>query len=309
MKRTLFKPILIATLSIITILGVASGTIAIINKSPNRDIATEVVDVPGSEPPYNFDYSWVKNNPYIAHAFGGILGDSYTNSYEAFLLNYQLGHRVFEVDFYLTDDEYTVAAHDDTNWRKVATIPSDAEIKNSTTDDQFTYANFMSSLWYDKYHPVDLTLLFEILQQYPDVYIVTDTKFSDEENVRKQFTAFVETAKATDLALLDRFIPQIYVPEMLPWIMDIYPWKSVIYTLYGNPDWTPENVLAFSQDSGVKCITLWDTWLNERLTSDEISNWKSANINIATHTINNYARAENSRTRGANAIYTDFLLP
>jgi hypothetical protein len=91
--------------------------------------------------------------------------------------------------------------------------------------------------------------------------------------------------------------------------MDIYPWKSVIYTLYGNPDWTPENVLAFSQDSGVKCITLWDTWLNERLTSDEISNWKSADINIATHTINNYARAENSRTSGANVIYTDFLLP
>ena len=67
MKRTLFKPILIATLSIITILGVASGTIAIINKSTNRDIATEVVDVPGSEPPYNFDYNWVENNPYIAH--------------------------------------------------------------------------------------------------------------------------------------------------------------------------------------------------------------------------------------------------
>lgn len=30
-----------------------------------------------------FDYSWT-TNPYIAHAFGGILGDTYTNSYEAF---------------------------------------------------------------------------------------------------------------------------------------------------------------------------------------------------------------------------------
>lgn len=247
-----------------------------------------------------FDYSWAEQHPYIAHAFGGILGNTYTNSYEAFLLNYQLGHRVFEVDFFLTDDGKTVAAHDDASWRTNARVPFEPG------DKPFTYDNFMSSLWNDKYHPVDLALLFRLLQQYPDIYIVTDTKFYDEANVRQQFNAFVETASTIDSSLLNRFIIQIYKPEMLEWIMEIYPWKSVIYTLYANEGaWTPENVLAFSKESGVKFITMWDNWL-----TPEIANsWKSAGIKIATHTINNLSQAQQSRARGADVIYTDFLLP
>lgn len=150
MKRTILKPIFLITVSTVAILGIIGSIAIIIHKNTNHNITTEAIDAPGSKPPYNFNYNWAENHPYIAHAFGGILGDSYTNSYEAFLLNYQLGHRIFEVDFYLTDDGYTVAAHDDANWRKAATIPSDAEIKPSTIDNHFTYANFMSSLWYDK---------------------------------------------------------------------------------------------------------------------------------------------------------------
>lgn len=261
---------------------------------------------PRSEPPYTFDYSWASNHPYIAHAFGGILGDSYTNSYEAFLLNYRLGHRVFEVDFSLTEDGYTVATHDADHWRKSTTIPLDAEIKTYPIESKdFTYDNFMSSLSQGKYHTVDLSLLFQLLQEYPDIYIVTDTKYVDQEDVEQQFSAFVTTASATDLSLLDRFIVQIYKPEMLDWIMKIYPWKSVIYTLYQDPDWTPENVLAFSKASGVKLITMWDTYL----TADIANLWKPAGLKIATHTLNNLARAEASRARGADVIYTDFLLP
>lgn len=309
MKRNLLKPILITTFTIIAIAGIVGGIIFFSNNknNDNRNVADDVtVDVPGSEPPYNFDYSWVEGHPYVAHAFGGILGDPYTNSHEAFLLNYQLGHRIMEVDFYLTDDGYTVSAHDADQWRQNASIPVDTEINPSTPDtSKFTYDNFMSSLWYDKYHPVDLATLFKLLQEYPDVRIVTDTKFADEENVRKQFTAFVDSANEVDPSLLDRFIIQIYQPEMLDWIMDIYPWKSVIYTLYINPDWTPENVLAFSETSGVKFITMWDSWL----TTDISNLWKPAGIKIATHTINNAARATDSRNRGADVIYTDFLLP
>ena len=40
----------------------------------------------------------IEGHPYIAHAGGGILGYTYTNSYEALLSNYQLGHRLFEFD-------------------------------------------------------------------------------------------------------------------------------------------------------------------------------------------------------------------
>lgn len=309
MKRTNVFLIILTSI-VVAIVGVATVVIILTHKNNNStpDPAPVVTEtVPGSEPPYNFNYTWAENNPYIAHAFGGILGDSYTNSYEAFLLNYQLGHRVFEVDFSLTDDGYTVAAHDADHWRSTTTIPLDAEIKTYPVEEPkaFTYNNFLSSLSHGKYHTVDLALLFQLLQDYPDIYIVTDTKYVDQANVERQFSAFVATASTVDLDLLDRFIVQIYKPEMLDWVMTIYPWKSVVYTLYQDANWTPENVLAFSETSGVKFITLWDTYL----TADITSLWKPAGLKIATHTLNNLTRAEESRARGANVIYTDFLLP
>lgn len=49
-------------------------------------------------PVYTFDYSWMDAGQYVAHAFGGIGGDTYTNSLEAFEANYARGHRIFEVD-------------------------------------------------------------------------------------------------------------------------------------------------------------------------------------------------------------------
>jgi len=72
---------------------------------------------------------------YIAHAFGGILGDTRTNSYEAFLLNYQLGHRIFEIDFTITDDGIPVIVHDIDSWRT-------GLAENANHD--FTYDNFIT---------------------------------------------------------------------------------------------------------------------------------------------------------------------
>lgn len=40
----------------------------------------------------------------IAHAMGGIDGEAYTNSMEAFKENYARGHRLFEVDLHFTSD-------------------------------------------------------------------------------------------------------------------------------------------------------------------------------------------------------------
>src|SRR5210317_451008 len=54
---------------------------------------------------------------FIAHAGGSLNGQKYTNSLEALNLNYQKGHRFFEVDFSWTSDEGLVAIHD---WGKNA---------------------------------------------------------------------------------------------------------------------------------------------------------------------------------------------
>ena len=253
-------------------------------------------------PPYHFDYNWTRHF-YIDHAMGGILGDTYTNSYEAFLLNYQLGHRVFEVDFYLTIDDKTVAAHDGRSWAENATFFHNGANTSQSID--FSYDNFMSSLWHGKYHPLDLADVFKLMQKYPDIYVVTDTKFVDEESVRLQFNSLVMAATEIDVTLLDRLIPQIYHEKMLDVIMDVYPWDSVIYTLYQDPTWTPESVLAFSETSGVKLITMPAA----SVTPEIAELWSTAGIKIAAHTVNNLGEVKYLQSLGVEAIYTDFLLP
>ena len=302
------KILILSTILVLT-LAVANVSILFIsNKFLNTPVEPATsLDIPGNEPPYTFDYSWTNDYPYIAHAFGGILGQTYTNSLEAFLLNYQLGHRIFEVDFNLTEDGYVVLAHDAEHWRSSATVQTTGDVQPLVFDiTPFTYDNFMSSLWYDQYHPLDLTDLFGLMQKYPDIYIVTDTKYFDEELVKQQFQAIVTNANTIDPTLLDRLIIQIYNPEMLDWIMEIYPWKSVIYTLYAVWNtWTPENVLAFAEASGVKFITMPGSWVSQTV-SDL---WLPAGITIAAHTINNLPSVARLQSLGVNHFYTDFLLP
>ena len=309
MKSKTSHPILI-TIIIILSVSFCAALFTVVSqnfRTPVAEIPTEPDPpaIPGDTKPYNFDYSWL-SHPYVAHAMGAIDGNTYTNSYEAFLSNYQLGHRVFEVDLSLTDDNEIVLAHDADQWHKDATVQlSNTENLPNSIASTFTYDNFMSSLWYDKYHSLDLKSLFYLMQAYPDIYIITDSKYTDKTTVRSEFDEIVKLALSIDESLLDRLVIQIYHPEMLDWIMEIHPWKSVIYTLYANPDWTPENVLAFSQESGVKFITLW----HYLITPEIISLWNTAYIKIGAHTINHLATARHLRTIGTDIIYTDYLLP
>lgn len=288
-----FSSLILGIFIIILTLAATLGIGYSLNRSRPQlaDPDSPVIDIPGDQPPYNFDYSWTKKSPYIAHALGGILGDTYTNSYEAFLLNYQLGQRLFEIDLILADDGQVVASHDP--------IPTDDHTE------PITASIFQSSLTAGKYHRLTFADVVRLLARYPDVYLITDTKYADSAQVTAEFTQMIETAKAIDASVLDRFVIQIYNPAMLTTIMQAYPWKSVIYTLYNDPNWTPENVKTFAANSGVKYITIW----SHLVTPEIIALWTPAGIKIAAHTINDLATANQLRSLGISNIYTDFLLP
>ena len=260
-------------------LAIADITLALTLPSPAPISAQSTPEFDG------FDYSWIDLNPYIAHAGGGILGYTYTNSYEALLSNYQLGHRLFEFDFSLSSDGEVVATHDFT----------------TTSADTFN-----STLVEDKFHPISLNQLFDFLHHHPDVYIVTDTKYTDEPSTRSLLGQLCSAAEdLLDRTVLDRFIIQIYHPDMLPWVMDIYPWKSIIYTLYANPEWTPENVAAFAKESGVKYITLFYATASD----EALKLWQSAGLYVGVHTVNDLKTAKEAFSRGVSNIYTDYLSP
>lgn len=246
-------------------------------------------------PKYNFDYSWLENNPPLClHAMGGIDDKTYTNSHEAFMENYGRGGAIFEVDFQITADNRLVAAHDEQLWREI--------VGNDSAE--FNIENFKSELIYDKYTPLSSEDVLHLLAEYPNVYIITDTKQMGNADVYFQFSTLVKEAQGIDPSVLDRIIPQIYEEEMLYRIMDVYEWKSVVFTLY-QTDYTTQSLQAFVLNSGVRCITMWDSVATQEM----IGALDSVGAKVAVHTVNDEAYAKLLISSGVDLIYTDFLEP
>lgn len=246
---------------------------------------------------YDFDYGWVTQTPpLIAHALGGIDGNTYTNSLEAFEANYALGQRVFEVDLTFPDVGYTlVATHDGEHWRSIT---------DTAPDVAFSYESFMDSTLCGRYTPLDYRGIIDLMAAYPDIYVVTDTKETDKLSVTLQFAQLVKYAQEWDTGVLDRLIPQIYHEEMLDWVMAVHPFRSVIYTLY-QVNSTDQEVLDFCWCSGIRFITAPIF----RMQPDTLSVWKNMDIIVATHTVNAPETAQAFLDQGVDVLYTDFLLP
>ena len=283
---------------LVTVVVFITGTVFFVG---HGDKVKQWIDKISGKGSYSFDYSWTDTvPPLVAHAFGGIDKTAYTNSLEAFVHNYGLGHRVFEVDFDLTQPEnILVAAHDGAYWQD--------QIRDNTSSPpklDFTYDNFMSQKIYDKYTTLDCEKVIDLMIEYPDIYIITDTKYTDEHFVNLQFSQLVECAKKKDVAVLDRIIPQIYNEEMLTWVMDVYSFKSVVFTLYAT-EWTPQSVYDFCKKSNVKFVTLHYSLVTEEI----IELWDGLDITIACHTSNKQKRASHLFSLGVDFMYTDFLTP
>jgi glycerophosphoryl diester phosphodiesterase len=244
---------------------------------------------------YNFDYSWVDTvPPLIAHAFGGIDGNTYTNSREAFLYNYDRGYRIFEVDFGLTSPENTlVAVHEMKEWR---------EMTGRYDLDELDYDSFKSEPLCGQYTSMDYKDVIDLMVEYPDIYIVTDSKYTDRSSVLLEFSQLVRYAEDTDPSVLDRIIPQIYHEEMLEWVMDVYSFKSVIYTLY-QVEWTSDEVEQFCDLTGVKMVTLAGG-------SEDTIEWNKQGLIVSAFTINELDQAKELMDNyGISLLYTDFLDP
>jgi len=246
-----------------------------------------------------FDYSWTENK-YIAHAFGGIEEYTYTNSLEAFQENYDKGHRVFEVDFNFTGDGKLVAVHD---WNRVYKMIGKAQENN---DKQLTSKEFLSAKFYGKYTPLSFEDVLLLMKKYPDIYIVTDTKYTKEPYITQQFEYMVDAAQKIDSKLLERVIPQIYNEEMLDSIMKIYEWKSMIYTLYTlNSNFSREDVAEFCASEGIRVITT-----NTNKASEDFFERLLLQGNIIyMHTFNELEEVEKWEKQGVRGFYTDFLIP
>lgn len=247
-----------------------------------------------------YDYSWVADNKYIAHACGEIDGYVYTNSREALEENYAKGYRVFEVDIMWTSDRKLICWHGWSDPVVFDLIPEEYQCKD------VSYDEFMDMEMAGGLHTMDLAYLINFMAEHPDMYVVTDTKSIYDDLNQLLFEDIYEEAESIAPETLDRFIPQIYYEGMLDIINEIYPWKSIIYTLYLVPAGTTfDDIVKFARKSGVRVIT---TFPDGGLSDDFLADLNKYDIYVYLHTFNDESETVQWVDKGVEGFYTDCLI-
>lgn len=235
----------------------------------------------------------------VAHAMGAIEHKPYTNAYEAFVANYEKGTRIFEVDFMLSTDGYPLARHEwSANMSKLLgqtrTLPEEKQ------DQPLSRKEFMNTPIFEFYTPLDGKGILDLLEHYPDAYIITDTK-EDEAGYLRLLRKLAEEATTRNPALLDRVVPQIYSREMLAKVKDIYPFPQVIYTLYESED-SDDVVVEFAKETGV-----WVTISDSQATEKFVSNLVQTGTRVYVYTVNDEERIRELSKMGVSGFYTDYF--
>ncbi len=246
------------------------------------------------------DYMFMQSQ-LIAHAMGGIDGVTITNSKEAFLYNYENGFKVFEVDFLYTDDLELIAIHDFYN----PYLTTEGYEYGYEVKDGLTYDEFKENSIFGYYTPLSFEDIANLMVEHEDMYIVTDTKYTEDTFIRKQFNDIVEIANGIDPSILDRIVPQIYNYEMYYKINEIYDFKEYIFTLYQLPVLEYDRLINFVYENGIGIVTS-DV---SRASIELIDGLDDYNIKVYVHTINDENSMMELFNRGVYGIYTDFIKP
>ena len=235
----------------------------------------------------------------VAHAMGSIDGIRYSNSLEAFQLNFSKGFRVFEVDLMLTSDDKVVALHDGIEEKYGLDRPV-LEV---------TARRFKDTKYKGSYTPLDLVDIMILLENHPDTVIVLDVK-SDFEATYK---VIVRDVGDQNPVLFKRIVPQIYREKDYFTVKKFQVFQKFIYTLYRVPPtsriklvnyWIGRNVVRFlSGKEDIVAITMSrlrfmkSGWLVRKL--------QTMKRGILVHPLNEEKMIAKYLSLGATGIYTD----
>jgi len=239
-----------------------------------------------------------ESNRLIAHALGGIEGSKYTNSYDAFITNYNKGYRLFEADLLLTTDGELVARHD---WSKGVQPDLPGQTGHALTKLQFN-----SSLIQGKFRPLSFHDILQLMVKYPDFYLITDTKETDKVKIEQQFNVIVEQARKIDESLLNRIIPEIYSPDMYDIVMNIYPFPNKIYSLYKSGA-SATSIVKFVKEKQIAVVAMpaYRVVMNPNL----VYALNQLGVQSYVHTVNTVESMKLLSRLGVHGYYTDLETP
>lgn len=224
----------------------------------------------------------------IAHAGGGLNGDSYTNSLAALNHNYEKGFDLFEIDFEWTADDQLVCIHDwHGNFKKrfgfdIAEKPSSAYLES-----------IRGSI---KYPVITLPELAKWIEMYPRAKLVTDVKI---DNLKA-----LELISKTINDYSVRVIPQIYDPNEYEAVKRL-GYNKIILTLYKYPG-SNEKIIEAIKSMDLYAVTMPPLRAKQNLAKE----LHKINVPTYVHTINSMEDyLEFANKYGITEVYTDFLPP
>jgi len=235
-------------------------------------------------------YPWEKEK-LIIHALGEYNKTIYTNSLDSLSYWYfEENMTVFEADFFLTRDNHIVLAHD---FNHLKSIPNLEEFKNNTR----TPGNLT---------PMTFEDLVIFMEENNDLYIITDTKYSDKRHIEIEFDEMTEILSRHE-GVNERFIIEIYNEEMFLFLKEKnYPFIYFMFTLtqrWRNPNNLEdlENIFKFSKENEINGIIMFHYLFGDPV--DDLS--KKYSIPVYLHTVNNLTKIYEYFNEGIKGIMTD----
>ena len=207
----------------------------------------------------------------IAHAFGRFNNSVYTNSLEALKYWYfERGMRFMEADLHLTSDFHTILTHD---YRHLGKKPNLSEFKKLYARGHLTPMTFE-----------DLVIFME---QHPDLYIITDSKFVDIPHIIIEFDEMIRILKRHK-NVNKRFIIEVYNEKMFLFLKrKRYPFNNFMFTLYkrwwGKNYKDLENIFSFCAKNKIKGVIMYKQLFNSMI--NNLS--KNYSVPVYLHTENN----------------------
>jgi len=232
----------------------------------------------------------------VAHCLGEVDGNYYTNSREAFLASYEKGIRVLEADFAISADGVLVVRHDFGAYS--ASALDQPELVGEVTAQQHLETPILG-----RYTALSAESLLTLLKEYPDVWLVTDTKETDVALTCQIFTLLLEAAQRVQAqSVLERLVVQVYDMGMKEAVGQLYPFSHWILTVYQLPGDSDYEALAdYCVKQGIQAVTLPYT----RLTEPLIQLFHQRGLRVFTHTLNDPAQVTWALSLGVDGIYTD----
>lgn len=232
---------------------------------------------------------WYETSRLIYHAAGEIGGFTYTNSREAVENSLSLGNMLLEIDFLFTSDGHLVCLHE---WPNLMGLGGPVPLER-----------FLSLKIFNKFATITAEDVIEYMRQYPDMYLITDTKEADSCAVIGELLRLCDY----DPDIADRFVIQLYDGGVREQMQELYPFQdeNFLFTTYKFGPQRISDIMELCEAENIQVITApygsWDKATIQKL--------QDAGFIIFEHTLKYTSMVKNALSRGVYGFYTDALQP